>query len=158
MPTTDEHYAGIVRAFDELAADDARWSRRTRGYHELIKAVHQSIVRPGASVLEIGSGNGDLLAALAPRAGVGVDVSAGMVELARTRHPGLEFEAAAGEDARARRDVRLHRPLRPAAVRRRPARALPQRRARTRTATRGSSSTPTASSGGPRSRCSSCCA
>ena len=41
---------------------------------------------PGASVLEIGCGGGDLLAALRPADGLGVDVSAGMIELA-SRHP-----------------------------------------------------------------------
>src|SRR5262245_57065290 len=54
---------------------------------------------PGSSVLELGSGDGDLLAALAPAKGVGVDVSAGMVEVARERHPGLRFEVGRGEDA-----------------------------------------------------------
>ncbi len=92
-------YAAIAHAFDELAHEEARWSRRTRGYHDLITAVHQAIVPPDSSVLEIGSGGGDLLAALAPRVGVGVDVSTGMVGLARSRHPELRFEVGAGEDA-----------------------------------------------------------
>jgi glycosyl transferase family 2/methyltransferase family protein len=48
-------------------------------------------------VLEIGSGSGDLLAALQPSRGLGVDVSAEMAKLARTRHPELEFVAGAGE-------------------------------------------------------------
>jgi SAM-dependent methyltransferase len=96
--TADQTYAEIARAFDELAGEDAHWRGRTRGYHDLITAVHQSIVRPGASVLEIGSGGGDLLAALAPREGVGIDVSRNMVELARERHPHLRFEEGAGED------------------------------------------------------------
>jgi SAM-dependent methyltransferase len=95
----DPGYAGIVRAFDELAEHDAGWSKRTRGYHDLITAVHQSIVQPNASVLEIGSGGGDLLASLAPARGVGIDVSPKMVELARANHPDLHFEAGAGEDA-----------------------------------------------------------
>src|SRR5439155_13155712 len=88
----------VAQAFDELAPQEDRWRRRTRGYHDLVTAVHQAIVRPTASVLEIGSGAGDLLAALAPRVGVGVDVSPGMVDLARSRHPQLRFEVAAGED------------------------------------------------------------
>lgn len=56
-------------------------------------------------MLELGSGSGDLLAALRPARGVGVDVSEDMVELARGRHPDLEFVAAAGEDFR--RDERF---------------------------------------------------
>ena len=55
-------------------------------------------VLPGASVLEIGSGSGDLLAALRPARGVGIDVSEGMVKLARESHPELEFFVAAGEE------------------------------------------------------------
>jgi SAM-dependent methyltransferase len=97
--TVDPGYEGIVRAFDELARDDERWSRRTRGYHDLITAVHQSIVQPNASVLEIGSGGGDLLAALAPARGIGLDVSPNMVEVARERYPQLQFDVGAGEDA-----------------------------------------------------------
>jgi hypothetical protein len=49
-------------------------------------------------VLEIGSGSGDLLAALEPSYGVGVDVSPRMVERAREQHPGLRFEVSAGEE------------------------------------------------------------
>jgi SAM-dependent methyltransferase len=91
-------YEAVARSFDELATEADRWRRRTRGYHGLVDAVHQSIVPPGSSVLEIGSGDGDLLASLEPDDGVGVDVSAGMVELARERHPGARFEVGAGED------------------------------------------------------------
>ena len=48
-------------------------------------------------MLEIGSGSGDLLAALQPASGMGVDVSPGMVDLARSRHPELGFVVDAGE-------------------------------------------------------------
>lgn len=92
-------YAATARVFDELAPSEERWTHRTRGYHELVTAVHQAIVQPGSSVLEIGSGAGDLVAALDPAVGVGVDVSRGMVELARSRHPELRFEVVSGEDA-----------------------------------------------------------
>ena len=124
-PATPDAYAAIADAFDELAAAGPR--RPSKGYHELITALHQSIVQPGSSVLEIGSGGGDLLAALAPAEGVGVDVSPGQVESARARHPELRFEARDGRGRRARPDVRLHRPLRPRPVRRRPRRAVRQR-------------------------------
>jgi SAM-dependent methyltransferase len=92
-------YAAVARAFDELATQQGRWDRRTRGYHDLVTAVHQAIVQPGSSVLEIGSGAGDLLAALAPRDGVGIDVSPRIVELARERHPEIRFEVGVGEEA-----------------------------------------------------------
>lgn len=93
-----DRYAAVARAFDELAPQLSRWRRRTRGYHDLVSAVHRAVVLPGSSVLAIGSGDGDLLAALDPAAGIGVDVSPEMVELARRRHPQLRFDVGAGED------------------------------------------------------------
>ena len=94
-----EAYESVAQWFDEFALEEERWRRRTRGYHDLVTAVHESIVQPGSSVLELGSGSGDLLAALDPSDGVGVDVSAGMTALATERHPRLRFVVGAGEDA-----------------------------------------------------------
>jgi ubiquinone/menaquinone biosynthesis C-methylase UbiE len=51
------------------------------------------IIPPGASVLDVGCGTGDLLRALKPRRGVGIDLSPRMVEIARGKHPALEFVA-----------------------------------------------------------------
>lgn len=48
-------------------------------------------------MLEIGSGTGDLLAAVEPSEGVGIDISREMVELAKRKYPGLEFHCAAAE-------------------------------------------------------------
>src|SRR5215831_13030027 len=97
LETAEGTYAGVAEAFDRLAAGGRYPGRAARGYHRQVEAVNASIVRPGASVLEIGSGTGDLLATLRPSRGVGVDVSEGMVELARERHPSLTFEQCAGE-------------------------------------------------------------
>lgn len=65
-----------------------------RSYRRQLTAVFARLVPPGASVLEIGCGTGDLLAALRPTTGVGVDFSAEMVRRARERHPELTFVAA----------------------------------------------------------------
>jgi SAM-dependent methyltransferase len=90
-------YASLAAFFDDFAADEQRWRRRNRTYHRLLEQIYRFQIPEAARVLEIGSGSGDLLAALKPSVGVGVDVSPGMVELARSRHPGLRFEVAAGE-------------------------------------------------------------
>jgi SAM-dependent methyltransferase len=89
--------AEVAAFFDGFAAEDERWRRRNRGYYEQLECVYRFLVPPGASVLEIGCGAGDLLASLQPSDGLGVDVSGEMVELARSRHPGLEFAQASGE-------------------------------------------------------------
>jgi ubiquinone/menaquinone biosynthesis C-methylase UbiE len=48
-------------------------------------------VQPGQKVLELGCCQGDLLAAMEPAYGVGVDFSPSMVKMARARHPNLIF-------------------------------------------------------------------
>jgi SAM-dependent methyltransferase len=91
-------YAEIARSFDAFVTQEERWRRRNRTYHDLLERVAQFHVPPGQRVLEIGCGSGDLLAALEPSVGVGVDVSAGMVAAARERHPELRIEHATGEE------------------------------------------------------------
>jgi SAM-dependent methyltransferase len=97
-PAGPDAYENLRAFFDRFAADEPRWRRRNRTYHHLLEQIAAFHVPPGMRVLEIGSGSGDLLAALRPALGVGVDVSPGMVELARSRHPELRFEVGAGEE------------------------------------------------------------
>ena len=78
--------------YDARAAFRPRESRRY--YPRQLARYFAFLVPPGASVLEIGCGLGDLLAALKPSRGVGVDFSPKMIEIARGRHPELEFHAA----------------------------------------------------------------
>jgi SAM-dependent methyltransferase len=90
-------YADLVAFFDRFADEEPAWKRRNATYHRLIRQVMRFHVPAGARVLEIGSGSGELLAALEPAEGVGVDVSPRMVERARAEHPQLRFERVAGE-------------------------------------------------------------
>jgi SAM-dependent methyltransferase len=60
-------------------------------YHRRLIQVYQSLVAPGQRVIEIGCAQGDLLAALKPAVGVGVDFSSEMVRRAERRHPHLHF-------------------------------------------------------------------
>jgi len=87
----------LAAFFDAFAPQDEHWQHRNRTYHRLIRQLYEFQVPPGSRVVEVGSGSGDLLAALRPAAGVGVDISREMVELARSRHPDLRFERIAGE-------------------------------------------------------------
>jgi SAM-dependent methyltransferase len=56
-----------------------------------LRAHYAFLVPPGGRVLELGCTLGDLLAAVKPAYGLGVDFSPKMIELARQRHPQLEF-------------------------------------------------------------------
>jgi SAM-dependent methyltransferase len=81
------------RAFyDQQAAERPRAA--ARGYHKLLQKYFSFLVPPGERVLESGCGLGDLLAAVKPSRGVGVDFSASTLELAKQRHPELEFHQA----------------------------------------------------------------
>ena len=95
--TVGPEYAELAAFFDRFALDDARWRRRNAAYHTWISQLHRFQISPGARVLEIGSGSGDLLASLSPAVGVGIDISEEMVARASQRHPELRFERTAGE-------------------------------------------------------------
>jgi ubiquinone/menaquinone biosynthesis C-methylase UbiE len=94
------HWDRIAR--DLNAGRQPNWNR---AYHGRLTRVYQSLVQPGQRVLEIGCGQGDLLAALQPAVGVGVDFSGEMIRRARNRHPQLQFIQA---DAHA---LDLHAPF-----------------------------------------------
>ena len=81
------------RAFyDQRAA--LRVRETGRYYQQLLRKQYAFWVPPGLRVLEVGCGLGDLLAAVKPARGVGVDFSPAMTALARERHPELEFQVA----------------------------------------------------------------
>ena len=60
-------------------------------YHRRLTRIYQNLIPPGLKVIEFGCGAGDLLAAIRPAEGVGVDFSDGMIQHARQRHPELRF-------------------------------------------------------------------
>ena len=95
--TFDDGYGEIASFFDSFAPIEERWRRRNATYHRLVIQICRAFVPSGQRVLEIGSGSGDLLAALAPSYGVGVDVSPAMVNTARRRHANLTFVEGIGE-------------------------------------------------------------
>jgi ubiquinone/menaquinone biosynthesis C-methylase UbiE len=77
--------------WDSVAKKQDQWESRGAYYHERIGEIYGHLVAPGQRVLEIGCGVGDLLSAVKPGAGVGIDFSEEMVGRARERHPELAF-------------------------------------------------------------------
>ena len=73
------------------AADYDHWQRRNAFYYRELVRLYRRHNRPGARVLEIGCGGGELLAALKPAYGVGVHDDPALIEVARRRHPELHF-------------------------------------------------------------------
>jgi ubiquinone/menaquinone biosynthesis C-methylase UbiE len=86
-----EHYEANV---DELD----RWRQFNTAYHEDDNKFMRFLIPPGKRVLELGCGRGDLLAALKPSYGVGIDFGAETIQKANARHPELYFVLGDAED------------------------------------------------------------
>lgn len=100
--------AGAERVESDAAAAVYRrerishWTERARVepsqaasyYHARLRAVFRHLIPAGARVLELGCGTGDLLAAVEPSVGVGIDFSATRIVRAAARHPNLKFIVA----------------------------------------------------------------
>ena len=96
-PEIDPSSASLVTHFDWVAMHDARARRAQRGFHAQLLAHFRHHIPAGSRVLELGCGTGDLLAALQPVRGLGLDFSPAMIAKARVRHigsPALEFRVA----------------------------------------------------------------
>lgn len=88
----------IAAHFDRIAQERDSWKRRNRYYYESLESLCRSIIPPRRSVLEIGCGTGDLLAAVQPAFGVGLDLSRRMLEIARRKYPQYHFLCADAEE------------------------------------------------------------
>ena len=84
----------LISRFNKLAGQRETWIGRNKYYYEDQARYFRFLVPEGLSVLELGCGTGDLLHALKPRRGVGVDFSGEMIRIAREKYPGLEFREA----------------------------------------------------------------
>ena len=89
-----------VRAFYESHHEGIERShRRHRYFYEYLRRILRVRVPPGLRVLDLGCGSGDLLAALQPSYGVGIDISAPAIEEARRRHGGSGLRFLCGDVA-----------------------------------------------------------
>ena len=84
----------LISRFDKLAGQRETWIKKNRYYYEDQKRYYRFLVSEGLSVLELGCGTGDLLQALKPRRGVGVDFSGEMIRIGKEKYPGLQFRQA----------------------------------------------------------------
>jgi SAM-dependent methyltransferase len=89
----------IHDATERLAPSIERWRRRNRYFHDEDARYLRFMIGPDVRVLDLGCGNGDVLASLRPSQGVGVDFSLAMVAIAKQRHPDQEFIVGDIEDA-----------------------------------------------------------
>ena len=87
-----------ISHWNRIAGSKNKPDRLGNYYQKLLQRYYRFFVSPGLSVLEIGCGNGDLLAALQPSTGVGIDFSEKMIGYATRQHPDLSFICADAHD------------------------------------------------------------
>ena len=86
--------------WDKVARMRDSWRGWGGSYHRRLAEIYRFLVSPGQRVLEIGCGLGDLLAAVEPARGLGVDFASEMVARAKSRYePALQSpDALSGSD------------------------------------------------------------
>lgn len=80
----------IKEHFNQISGEYDYWKKKNYYYGQL-KAFYKKHIPPGAQVIEIGSATGDVLAAVNPKQGVGVDISFKMAQLAKEKYPEMRF-------------------------------------------------------------------
>ena len=88
----------LLAHFETNVDELDRWREFNAAYHADDYKFMQFLVPPGKRVLELGCGRGDLLAALKPSYGVGIDFGAETIAKANARHPDLYFVLGDVED------------------------------------------------------------
>ena len=92
---SQEHLRSIAAFFDSPAS---ALTGAARSYRRLLADYYNLLIPADASVLEIGCGDGELLAHLRAARKTGIDVSSGQLARARTRLPDTTFVQQSGEE------------------------------------------------------------
>ena len=77
--------------YDSIAPVRDRFYEKNAYYYSLLFKEYRYLIPEGKKVLEVGCGTGNLLNALKPSLGIGLDISPKMVEEAKRKFPHLTF-------------------------------------------------------------------
>lgn len=80
-----------IAHWDAIARKYASWRGMNTWYHQRLEEIYRFHISPNQKILELGCAEGNLLAALKPAHGVGIDFSKEMICRARDLHPQLTF-------------------------------------------------------------------
>jgi SAM-dependent methyltransferase len=86
--------------FERIAPVWDHWHEKNQFYHRKMIELFRGMVPPGARIVELGCGTGDLLAALAPTAALGLNVAEALTSLARRKHPEFQFDTVEVDQAK----------------------------------------------------------
>lgn len=81
----------MKKYFDSIAPQRLRWKKKNWYYYKLLEKYFKFYIPENKKVLELGCGTGELLSAVNPSYGVGVDFSERMIEIAKYQNPNLNF-------------------------------------------------------------------
>lgn len=90
-PAAMRYYKQRAAHWDRVSPQKEIPRRPGAFYQQLLHHYYKFIIPPGLKILELGCGHGDLLAALKPSFGVGIDFSTVMIRTAASKHPQLNF-------------------------------------------------------------------
>lgn len=94
----DKYVKERIAHWDSVAKRFEHFRRYSHYYHHRVEYFYQFLIPKGSKVIELGCGDGSLLASIEPSKGVGVDFSIEMIGIAKKKHPHLEFLVANAED------------------------------------------------------------
>ena len=86
-PADPKHLAKIAPRRED-------WITNNKYYYELLARLLRFLVEPQKTVLSVRCDTGNLLAAVRPSDGKGIDICAEIVEIAQQRNPSLNFAVA----------------------------------------------------------------
>src|SRR5258708_17299069 len=87
----------ISQHFDSIASKRPSFFKQNWIYHEQIAKVCRPFLNPDSRVLELGCSTGDLINAINPAVGVGVDLSDASISIARQHYPRYQWLHADAE-------------------------------------------------------------
>ncbi len=97
MGLLTENKKKVAESMDRIAVKRDSYIRRNSYYYRNLVDFFRFNIPEGSRVLEIGCGTGYLLNAVKPGLGLGIDISASMIAIARQKYPELRFEVMDAE-------------------------------------------------------------
>jgi ubiquinone/menaquinone biosynthesis C-methylase UbiE len=76
----------VAAHFDQIGEQYDSYKKKNWYYYNQVKRLYREYIAAGLSVLEIGCGTGDVLAALEPKFGIGIDISKELIACANKKY------------------------------------------------------------------------
>ncbi len=93
---TKQYQDQRIAYWNQVAKNKNIHGSGSKEYHRRLQEIFHFHIAPNQRVIEIGCGEGDLLASLHPSYGLGIDFSPTMIQRALKLHPHLDFVCADG--------------------------------------------------------------